>query len=215
MANYCYNYVSGSGSEENLTRLQKIVDILSEGKNNYVSCWAEVYPKFFPQENTEQEEDEQKSYGDVYDNWGSKWFEAEFDIDAKDGSFTICGDSAWSPVMIFFAKLAKEYKLTLDGYYDEPGMDFAGTFCISEDGGLEEVQMSSRQFRMQDNPDGFWEDIMSSIEDGFFETFEDVLSEFDPEYWGELSEGEKVDLAEAFKAYKDRVREELDGEETN
>ena len=63
MANHCYNYVSGSGSKEDLTRLKAIVTLLADKDNkldNFVSCWAKIYPLFFPQSNGEQEEDDKK-----------------------------------------------------------------------------------------------------------------------------------------------------------
>jgi len=212
MANHCYNYVSGSGSKENLTRLQKIVDIVAEEQTivkNYVSCWSKIYPLFFPQEKRgEVEEDSSDSYGDVYTDWGSKWFEGEFDIDPEDGSFTICGDSAWGPVLPFFTKLCKEYNLELEGYYDEPGMDFAGKFTIDCEGEIDDQQITSRQFRMEDNPEGFWSDILERIEEGYYKTIEDILAEFEEDFWGKLSEEDVATLQKTFDFYKENNKEE-------
>ena len=215
MANHCYNYVSGYGSKQDLIRLQSVVTLLASkdtNLDNFVSCWAQVYPLFFPQSVGEQEEDETKTYFDVYDIWGSRWFEAEFDIDPEDGSYTICGDSAWSPVLPFFLKLCKEYNLDGEGYYDEPGMDFAGTFTISKDGNFEEKMITSRQFRMEDNPEGFWSDMLEQIEEGCYETMEDILAEFDVDYWGKLSAEDLAELQKAFDLYQSK--EEEDDQET-
>jgi hypothetical protein len=157
---------------------------------------------FFPQDIKEQEDPEEVGLSlDVYDNWGSKWFEATFEIDAEDGSLTISGDSAWSPVLPFFVKLAVEYKLELEGCYDECGMDFAGMFIITKQGRLTDRQITSRQFRMQDNPEGFWEDVMEWISDGNFETIDDVKDTFDVDYWGKLTEEDVVLLQDALDKF--------------
>jgi hypothetical protein len=211
MANHCYNYATGSGSKENLTRLAKIVEIVAEQDTiikNYVSCWSKIYPLFFPQEGGEEEEDSSDSYMDVYDDWGSKWFEGEFDIDPEGGSISIWGDSAWSPVLPFFSKLCKEYKLELEGYYDEPGMDFAGKFTIDSEGDIDEQQITSRQFRMEDNPEGFWSDVIEQIEEGCYETMEDILAEFDVDFWGKLTEEDVATLQKTFDFYKANNKDE-------
>jgi hypothetical protein len=205
MANHCYNYVSGSGSKEDLTRLQSIVTALSGDKvigGECISLWSKTYLVFFPQDIKEQEDPEEVGFNfDVYDNWGSKWFEATFEIDAEDGSLTISGDSAWSPVLPFFIKLAQEYKLELEGYYDECGMDFAGMFTITKEGRLNDRQITSTQFRMQDNPEGFWEDVMDWISNGNYKTIDDVKDEFDVDYWGKLTEEDVVLLQDALDKF--------------
>ena len=218
MANHCYNYVSGSGSEKDLTRLQAIVTILSkEGDSvgSYVSCWSGIYPKFFPEvDGKEEDPDDTKSWG-VYQDWGSKWFEAEFDIDPEDGSLTICGDSAWSPVIPFFIKLAQEFKLEFEGFYEEGGMDFAGEFTIDAKGSFNEVQMSHREFQQKHNPECFWDDIINWIDDGHYKTLEDILVEFKDDYWGPLTEEEKDELKKALDEFLASEKERLDGEKTN
>ena len=203
MANHCYNYVSGSGSKENLTRLQSIVRVLAGNtgiSGEYLSLWSKNYPAFFSisvKEQNDPEDETLDAWYRVYDDWGSKWFDANFDINVEDGSLTISGDSAWSPVLPFFIELAKEYKLELEGYYDESGMDFAGEFTINSEGELVDNQITSRQFRMKDNPEGFWEDIIDSIENGCYKTIEEVKNEFDVDYWGELEEKDVVLLQKA------------------
>lgn len=206
MANHCYNYATGSGSEENLTRLKKVVEALADKDYKYaefVHCYAKIYPMFFPIEVLEQEEDEdaQTNYWDVYENWGSKWFEANFEIDEEHGFITISGDSAWSPMLTFFSKLAKEYKLELEGYYDEPGMDFAGNFTIDSEGAITDNQLTSTQLRMQDNPEGFWADILDQIDSGCFGSLEEVIKQFDVDYWGELDKEDLVTLEKHFNAF--------------
>ena len=76
-------------------------------------------------------------------------------------------------------------------------MDFAGEFTINSEGELVDNQITSRQFRMKDNPEGFWEDIIDSIENGCYKTIEEVKNEFDVDYWGELEEKDVVLLQKA------------------
>ena len=216
MANHCYNYVNGSGSKENLARLKSIVDALLDNKETsttYVECYYKVYPMFFPQEVLEQEEfdDDKKPWNAVYEDYGSKWFQGEFEIDVEDGSLTISGDSAWSPMLPFFIKLAVEYKLTLEGYYEESGMDFAGKFTISPTGELEDTQMSYNQMQMMENPEGFWQNTMDSIEEGYFDSMEEIINHFEVDYWGELTQ-EDLNLLE--KAYKDYLANQEHDEKT-
>lgn len=214
MANHCYNYVNGSGSKENLARLKSIVDALIDkesGSTTYVECYAKVYPMFFPQQIVEQEESENIINFDVYLEYGSKWFMGEFEIDVEDGSLTISGDSAWSPMLPFFIKLAVEYKLTLEGYYEESGMDFAGKFTISPIGELEDTQMSYNQMQMMENPEGFWQNTMDSIEEGYFDSMEEIINHFEVDYWGKLTQ-EDLNLLE--KAYKDYLANQEHDEKT-
>jgi hypothetical protein len=213
MANHCYNYVNGSGSKENLARLKSIVDALidKETSTTYVECYAKIYPMFFPQQIVEQEESENIINFDVYLEYGSKWFQGEFEIDVEDGSLTISGDSAWSPVLSFFIKLAVEYKLTLEGYYEESGMDFAGKFTISPTGELEDTQMSYNQMQMMENPEGFWQNTMDSIEEGYFDSMEEIINHFEVDYWGKLTQ-EDLNLLE--KAYKDYLANQEHDEKT-
>jgi len=213
MANHCYNYTNGSGSKENLTRLKTIVDALIDkesGNQVYVDCYYKVYPMFFSQEVLEQDEsdEDKKAWDTVYEDYGSKWFQGEFEIDPEDGSFTISGDSAWSPMLPFFIKLAVEYGLTMEGYYEEPGMDFAGKFTISPKGELEDNQMSYNQMQMMENPDNFWENTMSLIEDGHFDTMEEIINHFEVDYWGKLSVEDLNLLEAAFKEYRESRQDE-------
>jgi hypothetical protein len=80
-------------------------------------------------------------------------------------------------------------------------MDFAGMFIITKQGRLTDRQITSRQFRMQDNPEGFWEDVMEWISDGNFETIDDVKDTFDVDYWGKLTEEDVVLLQDALDKF--------------
>lgn len=199
MANHCYNYATGTGPKEELERLKAVVELLVDKENkvdNQVWCWSKIYPLFFPQNAGEVEEPEESSesntFLDVYENWGSKWFDGYFEINPEGEEITISGDSAWSPVIPFFIALCKEYKLYLEGSYEEPGMDFAGEYTITKDGEFSEEHMTYGQYEAKNNPDGYWQNLTENISDGCYETIEDILSTLNKDNFKANSEDVKI-----------------------
>ena len=208
MANHCYNYATGTGPKEELERLKAVVDLLKDKENkvdNQVWCWSKIYPLFFTQNVGEVEETEEsgedKTFLDVYENWGSKWFDANFEIDPEGQDITILGDSAWSPVIPFFIALCKEYKLELEGSYEEPGMDFAGEYTINKDGEFGEVQMTYSQYEALNNPEGYWQRLTDDIEEGFYDSFPEILTRLKADNFNVTSE-DINQLTKLFDQYK-------------
>jgi len=210
MANHCYNYVSGTGSTQDLTRLQAIVTILKEKEiplDDFVSCWSQIYPMFFTQLSTQEKEEG----FDVYQDWGSKWFEATFEISPETQEINIFGDSAWSPVLPFFAKLCTEYNLELEGYYEEPGMDFAGTFTIDKNGDVIDNQTTYRHHEAQENPEGYWMRIIEDIEEGVFKTVEEIYDRLTEDSFI-INEKDKEEIEDEFKKYSEKQSEQESSE---
>jgi hypothetical protein len=75
--------------------------------------------------------------------------------------------------------------------------------------------MSHRQFQQKHNPECFWDDVMNWIDDGHYKTLEDILEEFDDDYWGPLIDEEKDELKKALDEFLASEKERLDGEKTN
>lgn len=214
MANHCYNYVTGTGSTQDLTRLQSIVTILKDKEVTYedfVSCWSQIYPLFFPETEKKEQEEDDKSGLDVYENWGSKWFEASFNISPETQEITICGDSAWGPVLPFFAKLCKEYNLEFEGSYEEPGMDFAGTFTIDKEGNLNDCQTTYKEHQAQENPEGYWMDLIDLIQEGHFETLEAIYADLAEDSF-KINEKDKEEIENEFKKYSEKQSEQESSE---
>ena len=210
MANHCYNYVTGTGSTQDLTRLQSIVTILKEKEipiEDFVSCWSQIYPLFFTQLPTQEKEEGP----DVYQDWGSKWFEATFEISPETQEITIYGDSAWGPVLPFFARLCKEYNLELEGSYEEPGMDFAGTFTIDKDGDIIDNQTTYTQHEAQENPEGYWMRLIENIEEGEFETVDEVYARLTEDSFV-INEKDKEEIENEFKKYSENQSEQESSE---
>ena len=122
MANYCWNWVHFTGKKENL---QRLVDGLEKAKSlnedNQGLIW---YKTFFTALGSEPPEEPT----DVYDDFGSKWYEIQ-EIEFDGEGITITGTSAWSPVSQFFLKLSEVYELHFDSEFEESGCDFGGFFA--------------------------------------------------------------------------------------
>jgi hypothetical protein len=215
MANHCYNYGYFVGSRKQIQRLLAQAQKLEETKEmRYrdsspttaeVGLYAGNYSKLLMNRPDQQEDGNFKTGFDVYEKYGSKWFDAYLELqeyhNEDEIGLTISGDSAWSPALPLFVKLCKKYKLTCEGNYDEPGMDFAGEFTIDTEGNLEETQLSYREFQQKNNPECFWDDITNQIDDGYFQDIESVYAEFNPEYWKLIPE-EKEELKKCFDTWQ-------------
>ena len=197
MANHCYNYGYFVGSRKEIEKLLAQAQKLEEGKEvRYrestpttaeVSLYAGNYAKLLMNKPDKGENGLYSPNFDVYEKYGSKWFDAHFELqeyhNEDEIGLVISGDSAWSPMLPLFVKLCKKYKLTCEGNYEEMGMDFAGEFEITATGEIMDVQITYREFLQKNNPECFWEDLLNSIDDGHFKTLDDVLAEFNHDYW--------------------------------
>jgi hypothetical protein len=205
MANHCWNYAEFSGEEKKLKQLlaslektrQAFIETERALHNENVLIYALNGHMILGTPPPKQKPD--GSYDiDAYTAYGSRWFDCEWDIQHDEGvliAVTLQGSSAWSPMLPFFEKICKRMKLECHGNYEESGMDFAGEFEIGPDGIYEHTQMSYREYEAENNPDQFWENMVENIEEGYFDTIEDVYIEFTSCKW-ELTPKEKEELKE-------------------
>ena len=93
-------------------------------------------------------------YANWYDfcvgEWGTKWdvggdHDGDYSEDA-DHSVTLAFDSAWSPPIAAYDKLV-EMGFTVQGYYYESGMGFAGVYTDGDDDYFEISGLSSDEVR--------------------------------------------------------------------
>jgi hypothetical protein len=97
---------------------------------------------------------ERYGYANWYDfcvsEWGTKWdVGGEHDGDASedsDHSLTMTFDSAWSPPVTAYEKF-EALGFTVQGYYYEPGMCFAGIYSDGEDDCYDYSNMTAKQVR--------------------------------------------------------------------
>lgn len=212
MANNCYNYGYFTGSVNQIKKLvaalntERIKEINLGNQKSLFEGQITLYAKNYGSILGEAEE--YKDFGfDTYIAYGSRWFECSWEYDKGENNLIISGDSAWSPVLPFFVKLCKAYKLQCEGEYSESGMDFAGTFIIDSEGNVEENQMSYGEYEAEHNPDSFWQNAMYSIQEGDFEDFDSVISHFHNARW-QVDKSEIDELKEAFDQYLDRNKDE-------
>ena len=105
----------------------------------------------------EADEALQKKYGasNWYDwavhNWGTKWDISDEGLeyeDTEDGYATISGwfDSAWAPPIEAYNKFLEENTdCSLESFYEEGGMDFAGHYDNGADDFLDGISLYARE----------------------------------------------------------------------
>ena len=226
MANHCYNYGYFIGKPEEIKKLfaqVKKLDLETEtnyrhgGSSAQFNLWAGNFCKVLMNKPEQKPDGSFPTKFDVYDKYGSKWFEAYFELQeghtGDEAGIVISGDSAWSPVLPFFAKICKKYKLTCEGNYEESGMDFAGEFVIDEDGNIEDDQMTYREYEQKNNPTTYWDLVINEIQEGYYNTFESILDLFSDQYW-KLTKEEVQELKTYFNDYKDSSEETSNDQET-
>lgn len=212
MANYCHNFAYFEGEPDQIEKLEEALaretanhlkkEYTDKGlaiptyvNTNYVPLYAGNYSLIL---SDKKDDFTQPSY-DVYDLYGSKWFECEWEV-MSDTEIQFTGSSAWSPVLLFFQKICTTYQLEAYGDYAESGNDFAGEFTITKEGELVENQTTYQQYEADHNPDSFFDNTLSLICDGHFKTFDEVLNVFRNVNW-DLLEGEIELLKKEYHDY--------------
>ena len=97
MANHCFNYITLYGCSD---KLSIITDRFNKIDGFYFANYSTLFGKDII---TEYDEFTRINNGDVYEVYGSKWFDANsIDYCGTHYSLTIMGDSAWSPMVPLF-----------------------------------------------------------------------------------------------------------------
>jgi hypothetical protein len=215
MANHCWNYAVFTGEESKLKQLinsleKTRIDFKQERELPEETAWIYGLNGHIVLGTAPPKVRADGGYEiDSYEAYGSKWFDCHWTVAEKEGkivSVDIQGDSAWSPMLPLFEKICLRMKLKCYGNYEEPGMDFAGEFEFDEDGEVSHTEMSYREYQAENNPDAFWENLIENIDEGYFESIEDVYTEFQISGWT-LTEAEKQELK---KVHDEWLREKND-----
>jgi len=165
MANNCYNWAHIEGSKENLDLLQaRLKEAKASDDALYYVSFHHVLDIPVPE-----------STSDVYDDFGTRWFDAEWDRDS-DTSATLSGDSAWSPPSEFFRKLSEVYSLTIESDYDEAGCDFGGYYNCSNGNVTRDESYSYNFYKLKQDKELFMFNLLEHIECGTYEDYEDFTS---------------------------------------
>lgn len=77
-------------------------------------------------------------YGWRCANWGTKWDACDTCGEPKEGTITFM--TAWNPPEKIVEKLISNFpEENIEWYYEEPGMDFAGTYSSNGSGGYVDI----------------------------------------------------------------------------
>lgn len=221
MPNHCQNFAHFEGDAEQIKKLEKA--LARETANHYKKEYTDIkylHPYLRKKESaipdyvtncvhlyaenyslilSDKKDDFTQPDYDVYDLYGSRWFECEWEV-MSDTEIHFIGSSAWTPALPFFQKICTTYQLNAYGDYSELGNDFAGEFTITKEGELADTQTTYQQYEANNNPDSFFEDVLYLISNGDFESFELVLLHFKNVSW-RLTEGEVELLKKEYHDY--------------
>lgn len=194
MANYCYNWAMFSGSE---TALKTMLDNIQKAVigNDNEGLWYETYPITLGLDRAKVYYEDSRLNFDVYEEYGSKWFEVEL-IDQSyengQGSVVISGDSAWSPMSPLFRKLSEVYQLEVESVFEESGNDFGGYYNCKNGEVTKDLTFEYRVFKYIDDRDSYidsvfdyttWEDLEDFKNDHKSEVFQ-----FTAEEWADIND---------------------------
>lgn len=184
MANHCYNDAHIEGTEQMIDLfIQRLVDAKKQDR-------ALFNPTFYQALGEEMTEE------DVYNQFGSRWFDADFER-MSPTSMSLYGDSAWTPINEFLLRLSAVYGFTIGSTYEETGEDFGGWFsCTNGEVTLDE-STSYYAFRYRDDREHTMETMLEDASEGYWESVDELC----PDLLEIMREKDKVELIEAVNKY--------------
>lgn len=170
MANHCWNWSCFTGDRADLEKLianvNKAMELNAEMSG---TLWYQTYSVALGLPPWQEGDPEY----DVYDRYGSKWFDCE--VEDREDHVIISGSSAWSPMIEFFRKLSGVYNLNVEAEYEEGGMDFGGFYKAECGDEVEDKTLSYHQYRvMSDGTDS----ILDGIDEGDYESVDEAIEHF-------------------------------------
>ena len=113
MSNWCFNLVTFNGDKENLDKLASALDKAKKSE--------------------QKEKDAQKIHS-LESAIDGLFFEIYSDYNSDNSDITIQYDTQWTPNLKDVSQLCKEYKVSAEHEYKEPGMQVYGTAVYKESG---------------------------------------------------------------------------------
>ena len=162
MANNCWNYVTFNG---NAAALKKLRNKFKEyDKTNYFVEFGDFVLDKGKIGVTQEEL--AKKYKDFY-HYGTRWWDFnlnDYPCDDEE-TFTVAGDSAWSPPVTLVEEICKHYSLTAEMEYEECGEDFAGIVKFDKHGITDHQEMTYHEYRYHDCVHSWMENLQYNFED--------------------------------------------------
>lgn len=189
MANNCSNYVSFSGKNEILKKIEeKFNSIKNEGLN------YENYHKLF-------ESDMDMLDYDFSDEL-PKWYHPDDVEFINENTLYINGDSAWSPVTELVTLISEKYKVSANINYEEQYNNFAGEKTCDEEG----MCILEEEYT-------YWEGLFKKGD--FYDEFESNAEYMDDldEFFEENDLKDKVDMDKVMEIWNEYHNEEEENEE--
>jgi len=117
MPNWCQNVATITHEDKEL--IDNIENELKEDKDN-----SGLFQMLRPRPSSEEE----NWYSWNIDNWGTKWEASVYDFERIDDyTIKVNFDTAWGPCIALYEYMETE-GYTVEGFYNEEGMAFAGCF---------------------------------------------------------------------------------------
>ena len=173
MANNCWNYAVLSGGKAALDEIQERFSKYDD--TNYFTEFGDLVLKKEMRNNYSE-----MTHEECY-QYGTKWWQFEMDR-SDDNTLIISGDSAWSPPLTLLEEMSSVYKVTIEGEYNECGMDFGGFFKAS-DGILSDNYMSYFEYQLETDREWAINDLIDNVLDWD--------EEFDEDAYPQLTQQEK------------------------
>lgn len=148
MANYCWNYVVFNGKATQIKKLR------NKFKQYDKTNWFVEFGDFVLDKGKVglTKEELVKKYKDFY-HYGTRYW--EFDLrdypDDDSNTFTVAGDSAWSPPIELINQICITYGLSAEMNYEECNDDFAGIVKFDKTGIIDHKEMTYHEYRYHDD----------------------------------------------------------------
>ncbi|MAO23199.1 MAG: hypothetical protein CMJ25_20795 [Phycisphaerae bacterium] len=148
MANYCWNYVVFNGKATQIKKLR------NKFKQYDKTNWFVEFGDFVLDKGKVglTTEEVQKKHKDFYSYGTRSW---EFDLrdypDDDSNTFTVAGDSAWSPPTELINQICITYGLSAEMDYEEGTEDFAGIVKFDKTGIISHKEMTCHEYRYHDD----------------------------------------------------------------
>lgn len=188
MANHCWNWASIEGSKENLDRFEAAL-ISAKGDTGHL--WYESYF-------TALSSPLPSKTGDAYADFGTRWFDAEFER-VSETSANLSGSSAWSPPLEFFRRVSEVYDLSVTAEYEESGCDFGGFYECTNGEVHRDDCYTYWQYRFVADRHHAVDSLCEDIRSNCFESLEDLQSTMGDTF-DSLSKTEIEEINEAFES---------------